>query len=52
MSFKLPCREFKCCTDEEIIYSKEHLLEIPDDNDIGYTLKVRLDYPEKLHKKQ
>jgi hypothetical protein len=51
MSFKLPCREFKCCTDEEIIYLKEHLLEIPDENDIGYTLKVRLDYPKKLHNK-
>ena len=28
-------------TTEELRYLEEHLLEIPDDNDIGYTLKVR-----------
>jgi hypothetical protein len=51
MSFKLPCRGFKWCTTEELKYLEEHLLEIPNNNDIGYTLKVSLDYPKELHDK-
>ncbi len=35
MSFKLPCKAFKWCTTEELRYLEEHLLKIPDDNDIG-----------------
>jgi hypothetical protein len=49
MSFKLPYKAFKWCSTEEIRYLEEQLLEIPDDNDIGYTLKVSLDYPKELH---
>jgi hypothetical protein len=51
MSFKLPCKAFKWCTTEELKYLEEHLLEIPNSNDIGYTLKVSLDYPKELHDK-
>jgi hypothetical protein len=51
MSFKLPCKAFKWCTTEELKYLEEHLLEIPNNNGIGYTLKVSLDYPKELHDK-
>jgi hypothetical protein len=51
MSFKLLYREFEWCTEEELRYLEEHLLEIPDDNGFGYTLKVSLDYPKELHDK-
>ena len=40
MSFKLPYKSFKWYSTEEIRYLEERLLEIPDDNNIGYTLKV------------
>jgi hypothetical protein len=42
MSFKLPYRAFEWCTEEEIKYLEEHLLEIPDDTNIGYTIKVKV----------
>ena len=46
----LPYRGFKWCTEEEIKYLEEHLLEIPDDNNIGCTIKVQvLEYPKELH---
>jgi len=51
ISFKLPYKAFKWCTTEELRYLEEHLLKIPDDNDIGYTLKVSLGYPKELHDK-
>jgi hypothetical protein len=51
VSFKLPCKAFKWCTTEELKYLEEHLHEIPNSNDIGYTLKVSLDYPKELHDK-
>ena len=51
MSFKLPCKAFKWCSAEEIRYLEEHLIEIPDDNDIRYTLKVSLDYHKNSHDK-
>jgi hypothetical protein len=51
MSFKLPCKAFKWCTTEELKYLEEHLLEISDESNIGYTLKVSLDYPKELHDK-
>jgi hypothetical protein len=52
MPFKLPYRGFKWCTEDEIRDLEEHLLEIPDDSDIGYTIKVKvLEYPKELHDK-
>jgi hypothetical protein len=51
MSFKLPYKSFKWCSTEEIRYLEEQLHEISDDNNIGYTLKVSLDYPKELHDK-
>ena len=51
LSFKLPCKAFKCCTTEELKYLEKHLLEIPNNNDIGYILKISLDYRKKLHDK-
>ena len=50
ISFKLHCKAFKWCSTEEIRYLEEQLREIPDDN-IGYTLKVSLNYPKELHYK-
>ncbi len=51
MSFKLPQKSFKWCSDEEIHELKKEILNILDDNDIGYTLKVSLDYLKELHDK-
>jgi hypothetical protein len=52
MSFKLPLKAFKWFTQKEIQELEERILEIPDDNDIGYTLKVKcLEYPKELHDK-
>jgi hypothetical protein len=55
MSFKLPCKAFKWCSTEENILeiSKTHGIKdsFPDDNDIGYIIKVNLDYPKELHDK-
>jgi hypothetical protein len=51
MSFKLPCKAFKWCITEELKYLEEHLLEIPNNNDIEYMLKVSLDYSKELHDK-
>jgi hypothetical protein len=39
MSFKLTYKAFKWCTIEETKYLEEHLLEISDESNIGYTLK-------------
>ena len=49
MQFKLPYRGFKWCNEEELYYLLNNILSIPDDSDIGYNLKVDLDYPKKLH---
>jgi hypothetical protein len=52
MSFKLPQKSFKWCSDEEIHELEKELLNIPDDNDIGYTIEVKLlEYPKELHDK-
>jgi hypothetical protein len=52
MSFKLPYKDFKWCNEEEINYLENNILDISDDSDIGYTIKVkRLKYPKKLHNK-
>ncbi len=48
MSFKLPYKSLKWCSTEEIRYLEKHLLKIPDDNDIGYIIKVKeLIYPKE-----
>ena len=50
MSWKSPQKNFKWCTDEEIKYLEDHLMEIPDDNDVGYAIKVEtLNYDKELH---
>jgi len=49
MSFKLPYKDFEWCSPEQIQYLSQHITEIPDDNEIGYTLKVDLEYPKQLH---
>jgi hypothetical protein len=50
LSFKLPYRAFEWCSNEDLSELQEHILEIPDDSDIGYTLKVKcLEYPKELH---
>jgi hypothetical protein len=51
MSFKLPYRNFKWCSEEELEYLKNHLVEIPDDNDEGYSLECDIKYPKELHDK-
>jgi hypothetical protein len=52
MSFRLPLRAFEWCSNEELNELKERLLSLPDDNDIGYTLKVKcLKYPKELRDK-
>jgi hypothetical protein len=52
VSFKLPHRVFKWCTQKEIQDLEKWILEIPDDNDIGYTLKVKcLEYPKESNDK-
>ena len=50
MSFKLPQKGFEWCTLEEIRELEEKLISIPDDNDIGYTIRIKgLEYPKELH---
>ncbi len=50
LSFKLLYRAFEWCSNEHLLELQEHILEIPDDSDIGYTLKVKcLEYPKELH---
>ena len=39
MQFKIPYRGFKWCNEEELYYLLNNILSIPDDSDIGYTLK-------------
>jgi hypothetical protein len=52
MSFKIPYRGFEWCTPEKIKYLEENILNIPDNSDIGYIIKVKeLIYPKELHDK-
>ena len=51
MQFKLLYKGFKWCLEEELDSLKENILNLPDDNNIGYILKVDLDYPKELHDK-
>ena len=52
MSFKLPCKNFKWCDEKDLKYLEENILEIPDDSDIGYIIKVKeLIYPKEFHDK-
>lgn len=49
MSYKLPIKSFEWCSDDDIEYLNNNLMSIPDDNDVGYSLRVDLEYPKKLH---
>jgi hypothetical protein len=50
MSFKLPYRGFKWCTPDEIRRLEENLMDIPDDSNTGYIIKVKhLEYLKELH---
>ena len=49
MSRHLPYGNFKWCSESELIRLKEYILNILDDNDIGYTIKCDVEYPESLH---
>ena len=51
MQFKLPYKGFKWCNEEELDYLYDNILNISNDETIGYTLKVDLDYPKELHDK-
>jgi hypothetical protein len=52
VSFKLRDGAFKWYTQKEIQDLEKRILEIPDDNDIDYTLKVKcLEHPKELHDK-
>jgi hypothetical protein len=52
MQFKLPYKGFKWCEEEKINYLFDNILNLKDDEDVGYTLKVDLEYPKHLHDKQ
>ncbi len=47
MQFKLPYRGFKWCEEKELDYLFNNILNLTDDEDVGYTLKVDLDYPKE-----
>jgi len=49
MSYNLPYNGFKWCLQEEIDELYDKITKLPDDSDIGYTLKVDLKYPNELH---
>ncbi len=50
MSHNLPYKGFKWCDEDKIKYLEDYILEIPDDSNIGYTVKVKcLKYPKELH---
>jgi hypothetical protein len=49
MSFPLPYNAYKWCNKEELEYLNKHLLEIPNDNLIGYQIECDITYPKELH---
>jgi hypothetical protein len=49
MSFSLPYNKYKWCNKEELDYLSKNLLEIPDDNSIGYHIRCDINYPKELH---
>jgi hypothetical protein len=49
MSFPLPHNKYKWCNKEELDYLSKNLLEIPDDNFIGYHIRCDINYPNELH---
>jgi hypothetical protein len=49
MQFKLPYRGFKWCDEMELDYLFNNIMTLSNDSDIGYTLKVDLEYPKHLH---
>ena len=49
MSRYLPYKNFKWCSDSELIRLQEDIINIPDDSSIGYTIKCDIEYPESLH---
>jgi hypothetical protein len=51
LSFKLPYRNFKWCSEEDLEYLKNRVTEIPDVNDEEYSLEVNLKYPKELYDK-
>jgi len=49
MSFPLPYNKYKWCNKEELDYLSKNLLEIPNDNSIGYHIRCDINYPKQLH---
>jgi hypothetical protein len=49
MQFKLPYKGFKWCDEEELDYLMKNIMNLSNDSDIGYTLKVDLEYPKHLY---
>jgi hypothetical protein len=52
MSFKLPYKDFKWCSKEDLTKLEKELLDIPDNSDIRYTIRIKvIEYPKELHDK-
>jgi hypothetical protein len=49
MSFPLPYNAYKWCNKEVLEYLNKLLLEIPNDNLIGYQIECDITYPKGLH---
>ncbi len=47
MQLKLPYKGFKWCDEKE--YLMNNIMTLSNDSDIGYSLKVDLEYPKHLH---
>ena len=49
MSSYVPYNEMKWCDQSKLDYLMENIMDIPDDNDVGYTIKCDIEYPQELH---